>query len=102
MAVAVLMPEEAPKVIKRTEGLFPDLGLSLMGPPVEEKEIIEWCKTHLNLLDPQALKVGLFGAFQKTVTKNGYSAEIQKISKTRFVRLTTGLIKEGVTIIKEE
>ena len=102
MAVAVLMPEEAPKIIKRTEGIFPDLGLSLMGPPVEEKEIIEWCKTHLNLLDPQALKVGLFGAFQKTVTKNGYSAEIQKISKTRFVRLTTGLIKEGVTIIKEE
>ena len=101
MAVSVLIPKEV-KVINRTEGIFPDLALSLMGPPVEETKIIEWCKTHLHLLDPQALKTGLFGAFQKTVAKNGYSTEVQRISKTRVVRLTTGLIKEGITIVKEE
>lgn len=101
MAVSVLIPKEI-KVINRTEGIFPDLALSLMGPPVEETKIIEWCKTHLHLLDPQALKTGLFGAFQKTVAKNGYSTEVQRISKTRVVRLTTGLIKEGITIVKEE
>lgn len=101
MAVSVLIPKEV-KVINRTDGIFPDLALSLMGPPVEEVKIIEWCKTHLHLLDPQALKTGLFGAFQKTVSKNGYSTEVQRISKTRVVRLTTGLIKEGVTIVKEE
>lgn len=101
MAVSVLVPKEV-KVINRVDGIFPDLALSLMGPPVEETVIIEWCKTHLHLLDPQALKTGLFGAFQKTVSKNGYSTEVQRISKTRVVRLTTGLIKEGVTIVKEE
>lgn len=101
MAVSVLIPKEV-KVINRIDGIFPDLALSLMGPPVEEAKIIEWCKTHLHLLDPQALKTGLFGAFQKTVSKNGYSTEVQRISKTRVVRLTTGLIKEGVTIVKEE
>uniref|UniRef100_A0A6C0JHQ5 ribonuclease H n=1 Tax=viral metagenome TaxID=1070528 RepID=A0A6C0JHQ5_9ZZZZ len=101
MAVSVLIPKEV-KVINRTDGIFPDLALSLMGPPVEEAKIIEWCKTHLHLLDPQALKTGLFGAFQKTVSKNGYSTEVQRISKTRVVRLTTGLIKEGITIVKEE
>jgi ribonuclease HI len=101
MAVSVLIPKEV-KVINRTDGIFPDLALSLMGPPVEEAKIIEWCKTHLDLLDPQALKTGLFGAFQKTVSKNGYSTEVQRISKTRVVRLTTGLIKEGITIVKEE
>lgn len=101
MAVSVLIPKEV-KVINRTDGIFPDLALSLMGPPVEETKIIEWCKTHLELLDPQALKTGLFGAFQKTVSKNGYSTEVQRISKTRVVRLTTGLIKEGITIVKEE
>jgi hypothetical protein len=73
-----------------------------MGPPVEEAKIIEWCKSHMHLLDQQALKVGLFGAFQKTVKKNGYNTEVQRMSKTRVVRLTTGLIKEGVTIVKEE
>lgn len=101
MAVSVLIPKEV-KVINRIDGIFPDLALSLMGPPVEEAKIIEWCKAHLHLLDPQALKTGLFGAFQKTVSKNGYSTEVQRISKTRVVRLTTGLIKEGVTIVKEE
>jgi ribonuclease HI len=101
MAVSVLIPKEV-KVINRVDGIFPDLALSLMGPPVEEAKIIEWCKTHLHLLDPQALKTGLFGAFQKTVSKNGYSTEVQRISKTRVVRLTTGLIKEGITIVKEE
>jgi hypothetical protein len=102
MAVSVLLPKEEAKTITRTEGIFPDLALSIMGPPVEEIKIIEWCKTHMHLLDPQALKVGLFGAFQKTVKKNGYNTEVQRMSKTRVVRLTTGLIKEGVTIVKEE
>jgi ribonuclease HI len=102
MAVSVLIPKEGVKVINRTEGIFPDLALSIMGPPIEEDTIIEWCKTHLHLLDHQALKTSLFGAFQKTVKKNGFSTEVQRMSKTRLVRLTSGLIKEGVTIIKHE
>lgn len=102
MAVGVLVPKEDVKVISRTEGIFPDLALSMMGPPVEEAKIIEWCKTHFDLLDKQALKVGLFGAFQKTVKKNGYETVVQKIGTTRVVRLTSGLIKEGITVIKQE
>jgi len=102
MAVSVLIETAEVKVINRTEGIFPDLALSIMGPPIEEATIIEWCKTHMHLLDAQALKTGLFGAFQKTVKKNGYNTEVQRMSKTRVVRLTTGLIKEGITIVKEE
>jgi len=102
MAVSVLMEKVDVKVISRTEGIFPDLALSIMGPPIEEAKIIEWCKTHLDLLDKQALKVGLFGAFQKTVKKNGCETVVQKIGTTRVVRLTSGLIKEGITVIKEE
>jgi hypothetical protein len=33
----------------RNENLMPDLQLSLMGPPLEEQTIFEWCKTHLDL-----------------------------------------------------
>jgi ribonuclease HI len=102
MAVSVLIEKAEVKVINKTEGIFPDLALSIMGPPIEEATIIEWCKTHMHLLDTQALKTGLFGAFQKTVKKNGYKTEVQTMSKTRVVRLTTGLIKEGITIVKEE
>lgn len=103
MAVSVIMEKEEVKVINRTEGIFPDLALSIMGPPVEESQIIAWCKTHLDLLDPLALKTGLFSAFQKSVKKNGYTTEIQRINKTRVVRLTAGtnLIREGVTVVKQ-
>ena len=100
MAVSVLIDKEVKTVVK-SNTIFPDLALSLMGPPLEEDTIVEWCKTHMNLLDKQALKTGLFSAFQKTAKKNGYNTDVQRLNKTRVVRLTTGLIKEGITIIKE-
>jgi hypothetical protein len=101
MAVGVLIEKSVVKTISRSDGIFTDLPLSIMGPPVEESVINEWCKTHLDLLDKNALKIALFSAFQKTVKKNGYSLELQRINKSRVVRLSTGLIKEGLTIIKE-
>lgn len=102
MAVRVLSPEEE-KAVEVKDRIFPELDLQLMGAPLEEKKIIEWCKTHLDELDTQALKVGLFSAFQKTLRKNGYESDVQVIHKTRFVRLITKhLITEGVTIVKEE
>jgi ribonuclease HI len=103
MAVAVLTDTEPVKVISTTEGIFKDLPLSMMGPPVEESRIIEWCKTHLDVLDKAALKVALFSAFQKTVKKNGYETELQRLNKTRVVRLiaATSLVKGGVTIVKQ-
>ena len=103
MAVGVLIEKPETKTISRTDGIFPDLALSIMGPPVEENSIIEWCKTHMNLLDPSAVKTALFSAFQKTVRKNGYNLELQRINKSKVVRLSSAsLIKEGVTIIKKE
>jgi ribonuclease HI len=58
MAVSVLIEKEE-KTIIRTEGIFPDLALSIMGPPLEENKIIEWCKTHLHVLDATALKMSI-------------------------------------------
>jgi ribonuclease HI len=102
MAVRVLSPEEAKAVVTKDQ-IYEDLPLSIMGSPLEESKVIEWCKTHLHELDPQALKVGLFSAFQKTVRKNGYETDIQVIQKTRFVRLVSkDLITESVVIVKEE
>jgi hypothetical protein len=75
----------------------------MMGGPVEESVIINWCRNNLDKLDSVALKTALFSAFKKTVIKNGYDVDIQVINKTKVVRLVSAsLVKEGPTIIKEE
>lgn len=109
MAVSVLTEDEGviPNSVvhvSTTDTIFPDLPLSMMGPPVEEKVIVEWCKTHLDCLDPVALKAALFMAFQKTIHKNGYEINKQRLSKTTLVRLvaSTHLVKDGITIVKQE
>lgn len=105
MAVEILSNPEKKEVkqVSTEKGPFESLPLTMMGPPMEESKIIEWCKTHLDELDESALKSALFTAFQKSVKKNGYGIELQRMNKTRVVRLiSTTLIREGVTIIKEE
>jgi len=95
MATAVLLDEKKEQKFERNENIMPDLQLSLMGPPLEENKITEWCKSHLDLLDSSSLKSALFCAFQKTMKKNGYVLELQKINKTNFVRVTLkNLIKD--------
>jgi ribonuclease HI len=104
MAVNVLVDTVEQKQVSTTEGPLAGLPLTMMGPPLEESKIIEWCKSHLEMLDPNALKNGLFSAFKKTIEKNGYDIEIQRLNKTRVIRLIAEnqLVKEGLTIIKEE
>jgi len=104
MAVNVLADPDDHKPVSTTQGPLSGLPLTMMGPPLEESKIIGWCKTHLEDLDPNALKNGLFAAFKKTIEKNGYTIDIQRLNKTRLVRLIaeTQLVKEGITIIKEE
>ena len=103
MAVSVLIGVPDLKVISTTQNVMPDLPLTMMGPPVDEIKIVEWCKTHLELLDQSSLKTGLFTAFQKTIKKNGYAVEVQRVNKTKVVRLISAnsLVKEGITIIKQ-
>ena len=101
MAVGVLVPKET-KEITTTDDMFEGLPLRMMGAPIEEHVIQEWCKDNLDKLDPTALKSALLSAFKKTVQKNGYDLDTQVINKTKVVRLvSTTLVKEGVTIIKE-
>jgi ribonuclease HI len=102
MAVGVLVPKEEAKDVSTTGDVLPGLPLKMMGGPVSEKMISEWCLANVDKLDPSAVKSALFTAFKKTVQKNGYDLEIQVINKTKVVRLVSAtLVKEGVTIIKE-
>lgn len=99
MAGELLVDKSINQEINRNENLMPDLQLSLMGPPLEEQTIFEWCKTHLDLLDSSALKTGLFSAFQKTMKKNGYILELQMINKQKFVRVSANKLIQDTGII---
>jgi len=107
MAVRVLHPEAAEeKVILTTNtvGPLPGCPLQLMGPPISEKLIIEWCKTNLDKFDSSALNAALMSALSKTVKKNGFEVVKQKLHKTSQYRLVSAnhLIASNITITKEE
>lgn len=106
MAVDVIEPPTDTKVIvmHNTQGLLGDCPIQLMGPPVSEKVLLEWCYSNLNKLDTSLLNSALLTVLQKTAKKNGFNLEKQKVHKTSVYRLTSSnhLITEGKSIVKEE
>jgi ribonuclease HI len=106
MAVDMLNPpahKETHAITKHT-GPFETLDFTIMGPPVNEYIIVDWCKQNLDKLDKVALQSALFAAFQKTIRKNGYEIEKQRINNKKVVRLLakSHLIAEGPTVVKED
>lgn len=106
MAVAVLEPEKEMKVIVHDTSKAPIEGcpLLLMGPPIGEDALVNWCRDNLDKLDSTALKSALISAFKKTVSKNGYDIEKQRFHRSSTYRLVSSnhLIAESGTITKEE
>lgn len=108
MAVKVLNPEEDdeshPKITSNTQDPFDDCPLKLMGPPLQEKELAKWCISNLDKLDQAALYSALCSAFGKTVKPKGFEVVKQRLHRSTLYRLKTdtGLIKEGITVVKEE
>jgi ribonuclease HI len=94
MATGILI-DKVEVQVNRDEDIMKDLPLSLMGPPLEGSKIVEWCKTHLDLLDTAELNSALFSAFKRTIEKNGYSLDVQVINKNKVVRVTRNLIKDS-------
>lgn len=105
MAVKVLSPDlDEPQVTSNQENPFDNCPLKLMGPPVDEKELVQWCLSNLNKLDSSALATALCSAFSKTVKAKGFELTKQRLHRSTLYRLKTdtGLIKEGITVVKEE
>lgn len=106
MAVKILNPEtpDTPKILSNTQDPFSDCPLKLMGPPVDEKELVNWCLSNLTKLDQSALHSALCSAFVKTVKTKGFDVTKQRLHRNTLYRLKTdtGLIKEGITVTKEE
>lgn len=105
MAVAVLNPEVAEVKLIHTNQTkaIEGLPIDLMGPPVSGRVLSEWCKDHLDKLDKDELDNALLSVLTKTLKKNGFILEKQRLHRTAVYRLlANNLIAEGSKIIKEE
>lgn len=105
MAVAVLNPEVATVKIVHTNTQKPIEGfpVEIMGAPVAEGVLIQWCRNHLDKLDEDLLNVALLQVAVKTLKKNGFNLEKHRLHRSAVYRLTANnLIAEGAKVIKEE
>jgi len=104
MATHVLNPSEVKVVTSNMAVAIDDMPLTLLGPPVNETLIAQWCRSNLDKLDSAALSSALITALTKTVKKNGFDIQKQRLHRTTMLRLVTAthLITEGTVIIKEE
>lgn len=109
MAVDVLDPpskESDTKVIvtQNTQSLLEDCPIQIMGPPVPEHTLLNWCYDNLQKLDKHLLDLAIMTVLQKTAKKNGFNLEKQKVHKTSVYRLTSSnhLIAEGKSIVRQE
>jgi ribonuclease HI len=105
MVSRVLNPEEEVKIVtSSTQQLFDGFPIHIMGPPVSERTLLEWCHLNLNKLDKAELDTALMSALTKTAKKNGFNLEKQKLHRTSMYRLTSSnhLIAEASNIVKEE
>jgi ribonuclease HI len=97
LATEVLEGPKEKVVIVKTEGC----PLQLMGPPIEEKELVKWCLANLEKIDSDALNSALLSAYGKTCKKNGTEIVKEKLHRTNRYRLIAS--SHIVTqVIKEE
>lgn len=104
MAVSVLNPEVADvKIIHvNTHKPIEGLPIDLMGPPVAGRILTNWCRNNLDKLDSDDLDTALISVLTKTLKKNGFLLEKQRLHRTQVYRLTAShLIAENTAINKE-
>lgn len=105
MAVTVLNPEIATVKVIHTNREKPIEGfpVELMGPPVSANVILRWCKDNLDKLDEDTLNTALLAVITKTLKKNGFELEKQRLHRTVQYRLISShLIAENTHIVKED
>lgn len=87
MVAKVLNPEEDKVIQPSVQVKGP---VQLMGPPVSETQLYNWCLANLHELDKDALRVAILSAYSKTMKQNGYEVTKQKLHRTNEYRLIAG------------
>ena len=62
--------------------------LTLMGPPISDTTLVQWCRDNMDRLDTDAFNVALMAGFTKLAKKNGCEVVKQKLHRTTLYRLT--------------
>jgi ribonuclease HI len=105
MAVAVLDPEVATVKLVRVDKPEPIEGLpvEIMGPPIAEGVLVEWCRNNLDKLDSDTLNYTLLQVLTKTLKKRGFDLTKQRLHRSNVFRLSnSNLVAENTNIVKEE
>jgi ribonuclease HI len=106
MATDVLMDhrEEETKIVTNTQSAFEGFPLALMGPPVSENSLVQWCKANVDKLDAKFLSAALLSALTKTLKDKGFGVQKQRLHRSNMYRLVSKnhLIAEKAVIVKEE
>jgi ribonuclease HI len=107
MATEVLLEEpkqEEAKVVTNTQEPFEGCPFALMGPPLPENTLVQWCKNNLDKLDSKFVASALLTALTKTLKEKGFGVQKQRLHRSNMYRLVskTHLIAEKSVIIKEE
>jgi len=106
MATDILLgtPSNEVKVISNTQEAFEGFPLALMGPPMSENSLVQWCRSNLDKLDGKFLAAALLTTLTKTLKEKGFNVQKQRLHRSNMYRLVSKnhLISEKSVIIKEE
>jgi ribonuclease HI len=106
MATDILLgtPSNEVKVISNTQEAFDGFPLALMGPPMSENSLVQWCRSNLDKLDGKFLAAALLTTLTKTLKEKGFNVQKQRLHRSNMYRLVSKnhLISEKSVIIKEE
>jgi ribonuclease HI len=107
MATDVLLGDavsDEVKVVTNTQAAFEGFPLALMGPPMSETSLVQWCKANLDKLEPKFLSSALLSALTKTLKDKGFGVQKQRLHRSNMYRLVSKnhLIAEKAVIVKEE
>ena len=96
--------KEDVKVITNTQEAFEGFPLALMGPPVSENSLVQWCKANLDKLEPKFLAAALLSGLTKTLKEKGFGVQKQRLHRSNMYRLVSKnhLIAEKTVIVKDE
>jgi ribonuclease HI len=86
MAVEVLEGAPPPKTSIKAKDIE-GCPLTLMGPPVSDTTLIQWCRNNMDKLDQDALNTALVSVFSKLAKKNGCEVVKQKLHRTTQYRI---------------
>jgi hypothetical protein len=104
MATKVLNPNEEKVVKTNKQESITGLPLSLMGPPISESSMLDWCYKNMDKIDKKELDTAIISALSKTLKTKGFELSKQRLHRSNMFRLVSKnhLIVEGPIIIKEE